>query len=71
MIPLRIARLQTGARSSAVVAIVVMLMLPPLALAGPGEDANMVIDRWSAAYSANDPEAEVKNYRQMRFCLAP
>jgi uncharacterized protein (TIGR02246 family) len=34
----------------------------PAALAGPGEDASAVVDRWSAAYSANDTEALVKLY---------
>jgi uncharacterized protein (TIGR02246 family) len=43
--------------------IALTLMLPTVALAGPREEANAVIDRWSAAYSANDPEAVVKNYR--------
>lgn len=33
-----------------------------LAIAGPAEDANAVLDRWSAAYSANDPDAIVRNY---------
>ena len=32
-------------------------------LAGAGEEANAAIDRWSAAYSSNDPEAVVKTYR--------
>ena len=32
------------------------------AFAGPAEDANQAIDRWSAAYTANDPEALVGNY---------
>ncbi len=39
-----------------------LMMLPALALAGPTEDANAAIDRWSAAYSANDVEAVVKSY---------
>ena len=39
-----------------------MLMSPALALAGPSEDANAAVDRWSAAYSANDPEAIANNY---------
>jgi uncharacterized protein (TIGR02246 family) len=30
--------------------------------AGPGEEANAVVDRWSAAYTSNDPEAVVQNY---------
>jgi uncharacterized protein (TIGR02246 family) len=32
------------------------------AFAGPAEDAAAVIDRWSAAYSANDPAALVALY---------
>ena len=39
-----------------------MLMSPALALAGPSEDANAAVDRWSAAYSANDPETIANNY---------
>ena len=34
-----------------------------IAIAGPGEEANAVIDRWSAAYSSNDLDAVVKSYR--------
>lgn len=37
-------------------------MLPALAVAGPAEDANAAIDRWSAAYTANDPDAVVQSY---------
>jgi uncharacterized protein (TIGR02246 family) len=39
-----------------------MLMSPAFALAGPAEDANAVVDRWSAAYSDNDPESIAGNY---------
>jgi uncharacterized protein (TIGR02246 family) len=39
-----------------------ILMLPILAVAGPAEEANAVVDRFSAAYSSNDPEAVVKLY---------
>lgn len=39
-----------------------LMMSPALAIAGPTEDANAAIDRWSAAYSANDVEAVVKSY---------
>jgi uncharacterized protein (TIGR02246 family) len=42
--------------------VTLMLMLPAVAIAGPAEEANAAIDRWSAAYTANDPEAVVKNY---------
>src|SRR5215472_13085152 len=36
--------------------------LPAVASAGPAEDANAAVDRWSAAYSSNDPEIIAKNY---------
>ena len=39
-----------------------LLMLPALAMAGAPEDANAAIDRWSAAYTANDVDAVVKSY---------
>jgi hypothetical protein len=32
------------------------------ALAGPAEDASAVVDRWAAAFTANDAEAVVKLY---------
>src|SRR5450759_4650937 len=50
------------ARIAQIVFIALMLMSPALALAGPAEDANAAVDRWSAAYSANDPEAIANNY---------
>jgi uncharacterized protein (TIGR02246 family) len=39
-----------------------LLMVPAVAVAGAVEEANAAIDRWSAAYSANDVDAVVKNY---------
>ena len=39
-----------------------ILMSPAVALAGPAEEANMVVGRFSAAFSSNDPEAVVKLY---------
>ena len=33
-----------------------------MAIAGPADDANAAIDRWSAAYTANDPGVVAKNY---------
>jgi uncharacterized protein (TIGR02246 family) len=42
--------------------VALMLLSPALAVAGPAEDANAAIDRWSAAYTSNDSEALVKNY---------
>ena len=50
-------------RFARVVSLALILLSPAASLAGPREDANAVIDRWSAAYSSNDPEAVVKTYR--------
>src|SRR5437763_14282659 len=50
------------ARIAQVVFIALMLMSPGVAVAGPAEDANATVDRWSAAYSGNDPETIAKNY---------
>ena len=50
-------------RKSAQFLFVALLVLIPLtAIAGPAEDANAAVDRWSAAYSTNDPELVVQNY---------
>ena len=42
--------------------IALILMSPTLTVAGPAEDANAAIDRWSAAYLSNDPETIAKSY---------
>ena len=42
--------------------LLTILNLLLITIAGPGEEANAVIDRWSTAYSSNDPDAVVKNY---------
>jgi len=42
--------------------IALIMGLPAVALAGPAEDANAEVDRWSVAYSSNDPEIIAKNY---------
>jgi hypothetical protein len=39
-----------------------LVLVPLTAIAGPTEDANATVDRWSAAYSTNDPEVVVQNY---------
>jgi len=39
-----------------------ILMSPAVAVAGPAEEANAVVDRFSAAYTSNDPEAVVRLY---------
>jgi uncharacterized protein (TIGR02246 family) len=53
---------QTMVRVAQFVFIALILGLPAVASAGPAEDANAAVDRWSAAYSANDPEIIAKNY---------
>jgi uncharacterized protein (TIGR02246 family) len=52
-----------GRPSIAILIALIAFLLPRTAIAGHGEEANAVIDRWSAAYSANDPDAITKNYR--------
>jgi uncharacterized protein (TIGR02246 family) len=54
-----LARMTLFAR---LVFIALMLMSSAVAIAGPSEDANAAIDRWSAAYTANDPDAVVNSY---------
>jgi uncharacterized protein (TIGR02246 family) len=44
------------------VLIALILGSPAVVSAGPAEDANAAVDRWSAAYSGNDPEIIAKNY---------
>ena len=39
-----------------------LLISPAVASAGPAEEANALIDRWSAAYTSNDVDAVVSNY---------
>jgi uncharacterized protein (TIGR02246 family) len=39
-----------------------ILISPAVALAGPADDANAAVDRWSASYSGNDPEDVARNY---------
>ena len=50
------------ARIAQVAFIALMFISPAVAAAGPAEDANAAIDRWSAAYNSNDPETIAKNY---------
>jgi uncharacterized protein (TIGR02246 family) len=40
--------------------VALLWMLPAVAIAGPADDANAVLDRWSAAFNANDPDAVAK-----------
>lgn len=57
-----IPRLAKMKRSARFVFITLILMSPAVAVAGPAEEANTVVDRFSAAYTSNDPEAVVKLY---------
>ncbi len=57
-----IANGEEMAQTAKVAFAAMMLMSPTLALAGPSEDANATIDRWSAAYGTNDPETIAKTY---------
>ena len=49
-------------RMAKLIFIALLLMPSAAALAGPAEDANAAVDRWSAAYSANDPETIASKY---------
>ena len=49
-------------RTARVVFIALILASPSVAVAGPAEDANAAVDRWSAAFNTNDPETIAKSY---------
>jgi uncharacterized protein (TIGR02246 family) len=49
-------------RFAHVIAAAMLLASASVAFAGPAEDANAAVDRWSAAYSANDVAAAVNMY---------
>jgi uncharacterized protein (TIGR02246 family) len=44
--------------------LVVMLtvLMPTAVIAGPAEEANVVVDRWATTFSANDPDGLTKIY---------
>jgi uncharacterized protein (TIGR02246 family) len=55
----------TAARSLASVVLIlgaIALLLPAAAVAGPADDANAAVDRWSAAYTSNKVDAVVNSY---------
>ncbi len=56
------APLSRRTRSAWFTLVALILMSPTVAAAGPTEEANAVVDRFSAAYNSNDPEAVVKLY---------
>ena len=43
-------------------ALLLIALVPMAALAGPREEGVAVVERWSAAYTSNDPEAVVGLY---------
>jgi uncharacterized protein (TIGR02246 family) len=45
-----------------ILSVVLLTLICASTFAGPAEDANATVDHWSAAYTANDPEAVVTNY---------
>ena len=58
-------KILSSQKAAGIVSLILLAILtsPLIAIAGPGEEANAVIDRWSAAYSANDPDSVARNYR--------
>ncbi|NJD36108.1 MAG: SgcJ/EcaC family oxidoreductase [Betaproteobacteria bacterium] len=40
----------------------IVSLAAPIAFGGPVEEASVVVDHWSAAYTSNDPEAVVRDY---------
>jgi uncharacterized protein (TIGR02246 family) len=51
-----------SARTLASLVFVALMFMAGTSIAGPAEEANAALDRFSAAYSANDVEALVKLY---------
>lgn len=50
-------------RIAKITCVGLMLTSPAtIAVAGPAEDANAAVDRWSAAFNTNDPETIAQNY---------
>ena len=45
-----------------VVVFLFLVITPSVASAGPAEDANAAVDRWSAAFNTNEPEAVTESY---------
>jgi hypothetical protein len=49
-------------RAARLVLICTMLTAARIAFAGPAEEANVAVERWSAAYTSNDLDAVVQCY---------
>jgi uncharacterized protein (TIGR02246 family) len=52
----------TQTRFQWIAPILLTLIGPMPAIAGPSEDANAAVDRWSAAFNTNDPQTIANNY---------
>lgn len=59
---IRISRPGDMMRSSLFIVMTLASMWPAVVFAGPAEEANSVVDRFSAAYSSNEPETVVSLY---------
>jgi len=57
-----VARILKAMGSAPFVLFTFALLSCSTAWAGPAEDASATVDRWSAAYTSNDPDAIVKYY---------
>jgi len=66
---IQISRKTKKMRLIQLVLVALMLMSPVAAWGGPAEDANAVVDRFSAAYTSNDPEAVAKLYTKDAILL--
>jgi len=42
--------------------LALIVLSPTPVIAGPAEDANAALDRWSAAYTGNDPDTVARTY---------
>ena len=42
--------------------LALVALSPKLVIAGTAEDANAAVDRWSAAYTGNDPDTVARTY---------
>jgi hypothetical protein len=42
--------------------VTLALLMPVAAITGPSEEANPVVDRWSAAITSNDPDEVTRTY---------
>lgn len=58
-------------RLAQVTVVALLVLLPKITVASPAQDANAVVERWSAAYNSNDPEAMVSVIGRTRSSSEP